>query len=432
MKISLSSYALDLTAHAFHITLLIASPLIAPKYFVLFGVPASCAILTVPFPLLIICYLTQKYGSVYGNKMRWQGIGGYLLMVVCIWGIDLIPMDVHSVVSESLWSQVLGRFPSVAICWGAMYVIAGNLVGWCYEKRLFQWEEVSVMISVWWGTLVAGSLWVMGLVYTEVISLPLAVWIGSMGGFSIWMLIIGSVFFLIRGTTQKNWLKNRIAITPSPILYGLYPFLLMCFWLVLLLTNLVVVKCFSLWGYFFTVGLLTYPFTFLGTDLVGELYGKKKAIYAVWSGFLVSVIMMMVLVIVDWMPIYHTSIFSQQAFSSIFSFTPAIVVASMLAYLASQFTDVYLFDGLRLLTHGKYLWLRNNAATMISQLIDTFIFAVIVWYIWPKLHMASSEIDMGNEYWCQLAINEYMGKLVLALLDTPLVYVGTRWFQNYK
>lgn len=100
---------------------------------------------------------------------------------------------------------------------------------------------------------------------------------------------------------------------------------------------------------------------------------------------------------------------NQDAFVSVVGSTSRIIVASLAAYLVSQYHDVWLFHLLKRKTGGKHLWLRNNASTAVSQLIDSVIFIVIAFYgvmpVWP------------------LIFGQWIVKMAIALIDTPLVYL---------
>lgn len=433
MKLSLSACAIDLTSYALYVALFVVSPLIAPKYFVLFGVPASCGVLTVPFSLVITYFFTKKYGASYGYKMGLQTVVIGIIMASILWLVGLIPMSSNSVISVEVWDEVLGISPKVIICWTLLYGLAHWGVVWCSQRWFLNVFFLGRVIKC--GS-VAGWFPLMVLMYMGIVSIPLEVLGGSLVWFGIFTMGIGVALDLVllffKNVMKKHgWVKDIMKPLANPLLDGLYQWLLTLFWLVLLLTNVVVVKCFAIQSYFFTVGLLIYPFTFVCTDLIGELYGKQKAKCAVWAGFLASTSMMAIVLIVTWLPIYRDSPVSQKAFSAVFGFTPGIILASMLAYISSQFTDIYLFEALRMRTKGRHLWLRNNVGTMVSQCVDTLVFSCFAWIIWPKLDPSSSTLQLGTSYWYQLTINEYIGKVILALLDTPLVYVSIRVLKKY-
>ena len=120
-----------------------------------------------------------------------------------------------------------------------------------------------------------------------------------------------------------------------------------------------------------SVGIIAYPITFLVTDLISELYGKKRANQVVISGFCASIFTTLLIFIsmnataADWSPV------DSATFNKVFGLSAPAFLASMMAYLTAQFIDVRIFHFWKRLTKGKHLWLRNNASTMFSQLVDT-------------------------------------------------------------
>ena len=206
----------------------------------------------------------------------------------------------------------------------------------------------------------------------------------------------------------------------------------------LVLTNIVGVKLFSAphnpESFALTTGIITYPLTFLVTDLVSEIYGKKRADFMVILGFIMSGLMLVVVQIAIHVPAHHywvpydpvldgpaahafyeTVDGYQHAFESVFSVGPKLVFGSMLAYLCAQLTDNYLFHFWKRLTSGKHLWLRNNASTWISQLVDTAVVNSILFY-W----------GFGWDFWRGVSVMAtiYVYKVLIAACDTPLIYLG--------
>lgn len=182
-----------------------------------------------------------------------------------------------------------------------------------------------------------------------------------------------------------------------------------------------------------TSGILTYPLTFLITDLVSEIYGEKKAKLMIFIAFCMNLLMVAFTQTTlalpghaEWVAPFnrfgYTSVnHYQTAFESVFSISGMIFIGSMAAYLIGQMLDVKLFLLLKKKTQGKHLWLRNNVSTCASQLIDTFIMngIVLIWGL--KLSWSTCAIIM---------LSEYLYKVVFALLDTPLIYILTYWIKK--
>jgi len=201
------------------------------------------------------------------------------------------------------------------------------------------------------------------------------------------------------------------------------------FVVVLVLTNIIGIKLFRAPfnpEFALTTGILTYPLTFLFTDLVSEIYGKKRADFMVVVGFFMSLMMLAIVqlaVFVDphpyWVPadgaFYASEGEYQTAFQSVFALNGILIFGSMLAYLCAQLVDNYLYHFWKNLTKGKHLWLRNNGSTWVSQLVDTAVVNSILFFIGFGMDFATGFKIMATIY---------VYKLVLAALDTPLIYLG--------
>lgn len=162
-----------------------------------------------------------------------------------------------------------------------------------------------------------------------------------------------------------------------------------------------------------SVGVLPYPLTFLITDLISEIFGQKKANQIVTAGIFASFFSMGIILIADFAPAIPGSPVGDELFSKVFALSPIAVLASMLAYLCAQYVDIAIYHFWKRLTKGRYLWLRNNFSTFSSQIIDTTtvvgllcVFGVIPW-------------DMFKG----LVISGVIFKIMVALLDTPLLYL---------
>lgn len=164
-----------------------------------------------------------------------------------------------------------------------------------------------------------------------------------------------------------------------------------------------------------SVGVLPYPVTFLCTDLVSELYGKRRADWLVVVGFIVSLYMLVVLQVGGALPLSKLQDASVQGhYEAVFGQSVRAIFASMVAYLIAQLVDVRLYHFWRRLTKGRHLWLRNNASTMLSQLIDTAAVVIILFYgVWEWAEIGA------------VILSSYIYKLLVAAADTPLMYAGT-------
>ncbi len=181
------------------------------------------------------------------------------------------------------------------------------------------------------------------------------------------------------------------------------------------------------------VGVLPYPLTFLCTDFVSELYGRKRANFLVWVGFLVNVWLMLVLWLGGVLPGFDAPVPGAggrlPVFFEVRTLTLGAVVASMVAYLAAQLCDVHVFHFWKRLTHGRHLWLRNNGSTMVSQFVDTFAVITITHF-----YAGALPIDAASPLWPQLwtfIATGYLFKFFAAAVDTVPFYFGTVWLRRY-
>ncbi len=174
-------------------------------------------------------------------------------------------------------------------------------------------------------------------------------------------------------------------------------------------------------------GVIAYPFTFLATDLISELFGRKKAQLVVWVGFAMNIFMLFLMTVNHWLPNSAGVSGGLDLFEGVYQFMVGNVLASMFAYLVAQSVDVRLYHFWKRKTKGRYLWLRNNASTTVSQLVDSTAILSIL-YIAGNL---GEDINTVGAL-IILIINSYLFKFAFALIDTPLMYLGVRLFKDYE
>lgn len=194
----------------------------------------------------------------------------------------------------------------------------------------------------------------------------------------------------------------------------------------LVTSNLIFQKFFSwdafgLYTFEISVGILPYPITFLVTDIISEIYGKKKANRIVMTGLFASIFTLLIVLVADLSKATAWSPVNDEQFHHVFGVTFIGVGASMAAYLTAQFIDVQLFHFWKRLTKGKHLWLRNNASTVTSQFIDTF----TVLFLLCTFGLIPWDLFFG------LLANGFLFKVLVALLDTPIIYLIAWQFRKY-
>ncbi|MCF7807010.1 MAG: queuosine precursor transporter [Candidatus Marinimicrobia bacterium] len=187
------------------------------------------------------------------------------------------------------------------------------------------------------------------------------------------------------------------------------------------------------------VGVLPYPLTFLATDLISELYGRTRANFVVFVGLILNLWVIFILWLGGIMPGFEEISASGElvrdaagrlpVFFEVRALTFGAVAASMIAYLAAQFVDVYMFHFWKNLTKGKHLWLRNNGSTLVSQLVDTTAVILITHYYAHAL-----PIHDNKPIFDQLMIfilSGYTFKLLAALVDTGPFYLSVHYLSRY-
>lgn len=192
------------------------------------------------------------------------------------------------------------------------------------------------------------------------------------------------------------------------------------------------------------IGVLPYPITFLCTDLISELYGRKRANWVVWMGLGLNFWVLFFIwlagaldppnEIINELPLYkiendNVLIHSQYAFYHIRKLSMGATLASMIAYLTAQFIDVHIFHYLKEKTGEKKLWLRNNVSTIISQLIDSSAVILITHYLVDGMPKNNDGTLTHSLFY--FIISGYLFKLVIALLDTLPFYYLTKKLKQY-
>lgn len=178
---------------------------------------------------------------------------------------------------------------------------------------------------------------------------------------------------------------------------------------------------FGLYTFEISVGILPYPITFLVTDIISEVYGRRKADHVVLAGLFSSIFVLGVVMLANAATATTWSPVSNSEFSHVFGLTGVSVGASMAAYLTAQFVDIRVFHFFKKLNHGRHLWIRNNFSTLTSQFVDTLVvllilcgFGIIPWELFGALFLSG-----------------YLFKAIVALFDTPFFYAAVHLIQRH-
>lgn len=193
------------------------------------------------------------------------------------------------------------------------------------------------------------------------------------------------------------------------------------------------------------VGVLPYPLTFVCTDLISELYGRRRANHVVLVGFFVNVLVIATMWLGHMLPAaaeqppWQTLELAQaigtpdggtlagrvELFELMYVLSASAMLASMLAYVAAQFCDVYMFHFWKRVTRGKYLWLRNNGSTLVSQLVDA---TIVTFVTFGAAYFAGEQsLQFLLTFW----FSNYAFKFLAALADTLPLYLLVNWLSRY-
>jgi hypothetical protein len=208
------------------------------------------------------------------------------------------------------------------------------------------------------------------------------------------------------------------------VAFGLYLLLGGLFITALVTCNLIANKFVTLdlgfKTFIISAGVLPYPFTFLITDILSEVYGRKKTNAIVLVGFAASVFVLVMLYLGSLFPAIPNSPVSDDYYNTVFQNSWRVILASMVAYLTAQLVDIRLFHFWKRVTGGKMLWLRNNASTVLSQLVDT---TLVVFVLFVGVLPAET---MGG-----YVLDGWTFKILAALLDTLLIYLVIYFVRRY-
>jgi queuosine precursor transporter len=191
----------------------------------------------------------------------------------------------------------------------------------------------------------------------------------------------------------------------------------------LIAANLLGSKITTILGISVSVGIFAYPLTFLITDAIEEVFGRKKARQLMYGALVAQILVLIIVVVAINMP--PASRFEHnEAYGAIFGNSIRIIIASLVAFFLSQTHDIWAFNLIKQKTHAKFLWLRNNASTVVSQFIDTTLFMFIAFYqVTPRFDVP---------FLFSLIIPYWLFKIAFALIDTPIVYGLVYWLRKNR
>ncbi len=189
---------------------------------------------------------------------------------------------------------------------------------------------------------------------------------------------------------------------------------------VLIISNIASSKIFQIGFLSIDGGIIVFPLSYIFGDILTEVYGYKKSRKVIWLGFICSLLMSVVLIIVGWLP-QSAEWGKQQAYMDILGTTPRIVLASLIAYFSGEFTNSFILAKVKIYTKGKHLWIRTIGSTVVAQVVDTMFFVYIAfWGVLPQNLLI--EIIIAN----------YVIKTIIEAVFTPVTYKVVFWLKNQE
>lgn len=171
----------------------------------------------------------------------------------------------------------------------------------------------------------------------------------------------------------------------------------------------------------FSVGLFLFPLTFFILDAISEVFGKSRAKEFMYIGLVCQAIVTIFIALAVWVPPSARFLPDNPAYVATLQSSVRIAIASIIAYFLSQLGDIASFFFLKNKTGEKFLWLRSDVSTSISQLIDTFLYMLLAFY----------KLNEKYTLWfvVQITIPYYLTKLFLAWFGTPVIYLIVKWLK---
>lgn len=209
--------------------------------------------------------------------------------------------------------------------------------------------------------------------------------------------------------------------------YRWFPLVTAVFVTTLVISNIIAVKIVQIGPLFLPAAVILFPVAYIFGDILTEVYGYARARQVIWTGFFCNLIAVIAIWIGGILPaapfwtggVYDTPQAAQQAYQAILGFTPRLLVASFIAYLAGEFLNSFVLAKLKVKTQGRFLWLRTIASTLVGQGVDSFIFLSIAFY------GIFSPADLGKAI-----LSQWSFKVVYEALATPLTYLAVNWLKR--
>lgn len=204
------------------------------------------------------------------------------------------------------------------------------------------------------------------------------------------------------------------------IAYRWFPFVTAVFVTTLLISNIIAVKIVHIAGLFLPAAVILFPIAYIFGDILTEVYGYGRARQVIWTGFFCNLLAVIAIWLAGRLPAapfwsagaFQTPDTAQAAYQAILGFTPRLLLASFIAYLVGEFLNSFVLARLKVLTKGRYLWLRTIASTLVGQGADSAVFITIAFGgIFPTGDLS------------QAILSQWLFKVVYEALATPFTYL---------
>ncbi len=196
----------------------------------------------------------------------------------------------------------------------------------------------------------------------------------------------------------------------------------------LIISNIIAVKLIAVGPFFLSAGVLIFPVSYIFGDILTEVYGYARARRVIWIGFgcnLLAVLVIWASIDIPPAPFWRLGLFdlktSQEAYQSLFGYTPRILAASFLAYLVGEFLNSFVLARMKIATAGRHLWMRTIGSTVVGQLADTGIVLSLAFFgtlpFYPLLVMV---------------INQWWMKSAYEAVITPFTYLAVNYLKRVE
>ena len=173
-----------------------------------------------------------------------------------------------------------------------------------------------------------------------------------------------------------------------------------------------------------SVAIFTLPLIFTINDIVTEVYGRERTRSIIRSGLVVVALLFLFALLATFLPPSARFTPTEAAYDTIFRFSARISLASLVAFFAAEFTDLFVFVKIRQAMHGRALWLRNNLSNWVAQFLDSAVFLTLAFYTLEK-----GLAENASFLW-SLLLPYWILKCLMSVIETPFVYLGIKWLRK--